>query len=290
MENEPRRRLFNWRLFSQLAKVFVVLIVLVLGLQSFYAVRFHGSQGNAGQLDDVAPPENTVVSGANPTELFADLTSGAWRFGESEWEFKVYSQPAGFALTAPPTSFRDRDPAFDDKAVIDQFREIEAEPQPLGNGLEKWESLGQGMAMVLFTRDGVVQVLRTQIETGEGRTTIEAIPRQRQGKQSEVVLLPLIESARQTAVRFNPTGDVTSAIIQLDQHRQIEIRDHWRQAGWEVSPVIDLEFDAGLLPTTNTKYRCSKAGTIIDATFMSEPDEPQATIILNLVASATGSR
>jgi hypothetical protein len=153
--NEPRRRLFNWRLFNQLAKVFVVLIVLALGLHSFYAVWFQGSQVNVEQVDETDSPENTTVLGADPAAIFADFTSGAWRFGEFDWEFKVYSHNAGFDLDSPPNRFRVHDPAFDDEAVINQFREIEAKPQSVGDGLEKWESLGQGFAMVFWTRDGV---------------------------------------------------------------------------------------------------------------------------------------
>jgi hypothetical protein len=283
-----KRKLFNWRLFNTLSKIMVVSLVVILGMQSAYTIWFAGSVADSKFEENDSSVSDDPASD-DPLAIFSDFTSGAWRFGESAWDFRILSSAAVELHTAPAT-VRIRDQDFDDESMINQFRDLGVTPQKLENGLEKWESSGHGFTMTLFTREGIVQMIRTQVPAEQGFTTIEAVPRSQSRSLSEAVLLPLNGDAQQTAMRVDANGQLTSAIIQLNAEKQIDIRSYWKENGWQLAPV--LEFDSVELsePVANTKFRCTKDGTIIEATFLSQPDEPHAVVILTLIASGKTSQ
>jgi hypothetical protein len=279
--SQTPKKVFNWALFNQLAKTLVIIAIVGLGVQPFYVFWSAGQRSEIGErIED----QNLAVDlGTDPNQIFADFTSGAWRFGESDWDFRILSSAAVSAASSLPTAIRKRDPGFDDESVIAQFRELDVKPQSVGKGFERWESQGMGCTMTLFTHDGVVQMMRTQLPVEQGISIIEAFPKSGRIGDSNAILLPLIDEAKQTAIRIDPNGRVTSAIIYLNAEKQIDIRSHWKEDGWKVTSTAEPGSDELIRPLANSKFRCSKGSTEIEATFISENDDPQAVIILNLL-------
>ncbi len=287
--SQKSRQLFNWQLFDWLAKIFVVLIILGLGLYSIYGVWLTPSRSIDESATGLNPSENDDTPfPTDPQQIFADFTSGAWSFDDSDWDFRVLSSSAASSALALPTSARTSEPGFDDQSIIDQFRELDVQPTPVGDGLEQWESTAQGFTMTLFTRDGVVQLMRTRLPVEQGFTTIEAIPKSHRSEDRKL-LLPLIDGATQTAVRVDPAGRVTSAIIEINTEKQIDIRTHWKENGWDVSPMMELVPGFTNESLTNNKFRCVRDGAAIEATFLAGTEEAHAVIVLTLVSSRPGS-
>lgn len=279
-------KFFNWALFNRLAKIVVVLVILGLGLQSFYVFWIAGQKPDAAERSLEFPSDAELDS--DPKQIFADFTSGAWRFGESEWDFRILSASATSAASSVPSTIRKRDPGFDDEAVINQFRELGVKPLSVGKGFERWESQGMGFTMTLFTHDGVVQMMRTQLPVEQGISIIEAFPKSG-AENSSAILLPLIDGATQTAVRVDSQGRATSAIIHVNTEKQIDIRSHWKENGWQVNPTTEFGSDDLSKPLANAKFRCVKEGKEIEATFVVENDEAQAVIILTLLQQPADS-
>lgn len=282
---------FNWKLFSRMAKGLVVLIILGLGLQSFYAIYFSAAPTIVVEEEFSQLNDNLSQANQDPLAIFADFTSGAWKFGDQDevWDFRLYSTSSAPADDSLPAATRVRDPDFDDQAVINQFLDLGIKPADVGQGLQRWASTGHGFSMTLFTRDGVVQMVRTRLPVEEGIALLEAVPKSKVDAASTKFLLPLLPIAKQTATRLDTNGRITSSIIQLESQKQIDIRTYWKENGWNVVPVSMFESDTVLgsdfkESDTNTKFRCNKGSTIVEATFLSEPDDPQATIILTLIA------
>ncbi len=280
------RKFFNWVLFNQLAKILVVLVILGLGFQAFYVFWWSGPKLELDPDNSMQVSGSEAESETDPLQIFTDFTSGAWQFGESDWNFRILSASAASAIDELPSAERLGDPEFDDQAVINQFRELGVEPQPLGDGLEKWESEGLGFRLTLFTRDGVVQLMRTRLPVEQGISVIEAIPRSARDLEANPGLLPLIAESKQTAVRVNPEGQITSAIIQLEVEKQIDMRNYWEENGWRVIPAPEFSLVDPNQSSANSKFRCTKDGTAIDATFLTQEGDSQSLVILTLIASA----
>ena len=291
MPAPTRRRYFNWTLFNRLAKVLVVLLIVALAIQSISALWFDGRQNERAADEQIDPTGARPQPGGEGDQFVADLTSGAWQFGQSEWDFRIYSKLSAPSASELPLLNRQADPRFDDQSVIAQFKDLGVQPVSLGEGVEKWETEGMGFRMTLFTRNGIVQLMRTELPVEQGLSTIEATPRRTGVAPAQPFLLPLIVGANQIAVRLGPNGKASSAIIHLNAKKQIDILQHWKENGWLICSAFDVlgipeRIDERSELAANSKFRCTKDGMVVEATFLSEQDNPRATIILTLIAPA----
>lgn len=278
-ESKPKFRV-NWQLFNVLAKLFTVAIILWMCVNLLSGV-IQMPFGNAGE-EPAAGSDQTALgifdsNTANPQELFADVSSGAWDFGDSDWKFSMSSEASGARMNAVPKFRREANALFDDHATIQLFQDLNVKPRSIGNdGIQIWQTEFQGISMVLFTTDSVVQVVRFRVPTQQGFSIMEGIPITNQVESAEG-LLPRCDGVSQVGVRRNSFGDISSEVLEVEPQNKIDIRVFWKENGWDVRPLPNV-----LLAEDDEtdRYHCSKGDAIIEASFFLDENSGKTSVVL----------
>ncbi len=281
-ESKPKFRI-NWRLFNILAKLLTVGVILwmcvnlVLGL---IPKPFENQVGETTTGKDQAASEVLDANLLSPEELFADISSGAWDFANSDWKFSMSSEASGARLRQIPEFRRKANALFDDQATIQLFSDLDVKPETIGDdGMQIWRTEFHGISMVLFTLDSVVQLVRFRVPTQNGFSIMEGIPISRQRESGES-LLPRCDGVSQLGVRRNPVGGVSSEVLEIEAQNKIDIRVFWKENGWDVRPLSSplLAEDDGA-----ERYHCSKGDAIIEASFLHDESSGKTSVVLTRI-------
>jgi hypothetical protein len=258
--------LINWKLANTLAKLFVVLIILVLVWDLVVGIR----------SPSIEP--SRVGDSSSESELMssmADFQLGSWNLGGSNLEYKIYTETQQQGFMDAPKVTRQSHPGFDDQEYIKTFRDLEAKVSTTDSGLDVWLAESNGIAMAMFTRDEVVQAIRTRFPADGGYSVIELLPKQAEAQQH---LMPEVAGVTQTAVRSNDQGQLTSTVLEYTLDKKIDIYGQWKDNGWKLTLLPEHDFvDAN---QQIRRYRCFKDGDVVEATFTTNLQTDSVTVIL----------
>lgn len=270
-EAKRKTSAFNWKLADRVAKLLVILLILLLCWNVIPTT--------------VSAPSARADKGATQTQSrdnqqIVEFTHGNWSFGDGDWDLRVFPETKNNSLLDPPTFQRDRSPQFDDSQYIEMLRNLGAKPKPLANGFELWQSENSGgPPVVMFTRGTIIQLLRTQFSTGNGISIIEGRPRSSQPKEA-TVLLPLTGGVKQIASRTDDHQQLVSAVLEVGKGYASDIRVVWGQQGWNVEPLVGLASPNGGENAQAARYRCTKDGNVVEATFFLDQSGQPSQILL----------
>ena len=284
MEHESKPKFgINWQLFNVLAKLFTVGVILWMCVNlvtGLIATPFNSQRAETAIGEDQTASAIFDSSNANPQQLIGDISSGAWDFGDSDWKFSMSSEASGARLKQIPDFRREANALFDDHATIQLFQDLDVKPQTIGNdGMQIWRTEFQGISMVLFTLDSVVQLIRFRVPTQQGFSIMEGIPITSQRESAEN-LLPRCDGVSQLGVRRTTLGGISSEVLEVDPQNKIDIRVYWKENGWEVRPIPN--FLLGGAEETN-RYRCSKGDEIIEASFFRDQHSGIESVVLTRI-------
>ena len=229
-------------------------------------------------------PLGSASSRDESEQLFADFTAGSWKFGAMDWNLRVYPETEETGLLDPPSHRRAASSSFNDQKFIDLLTNLGAQPKEVGNGCLMWQSANQtGIPLVLFTQNGVVQVMRTRSQTPTGSSIVEGRPYSAVEKNQEF-LMPITDGINQVASRVDAQGRLTSAILKIDSQFRGDIRAIWKEQGWEVTPITD--FSNAISKLAAERYRCEKNHELVEATIFLDSEARPDQVVLNCIQRA----
>ena len=265
----------NWKLVDRLAKLFVVGLILLLCWNVLQSMFFMAPSRTDSEVRSAQATRQEVNTLDANQQLLMDFTRGSWRFGDGDWQLRVFPETEQQGLFSVPDFRRSEDAKFDDQEFVDMFKGLGAKPLRTDEGFEIWQVNRPGFSFVMISYDSVIQVVRTRYNTGSGFSIVEGKPRSSDAVEKDL-LLPIEEGVSQIATRTDRRGQTTSAILKIESDYTGDLRSVWRQHQWNVRP---LQTTVG--EVQSERYSCSNAaGEIIEAIFFLDETTRRPTQIL----------